>query len=116
MYKDGVKIKYPKGFFSEMTSSERGTWTNKTKKAYEIGPYSSDDKAAVQDRIQHRRERERVNKTNERERRKLKQLLHETLGKEAAEKHLKQKPQAEVKYNSADIKRLLSEYGKMSDN
>lgn len=106
---NGSKIKYPKGFFSQLTANERGQWTNRTKKQYNIGPYSLDDEETVNARIDHRRTREAENKRKQRERDRFTQLLSETLGQTAK---FKQRPTSEVKYSSAHVRRLLKEYGK----
>ena len=74
---NGSKIKYPKGFFSQLTANERGQWTNRTKKQYNIGPYSLDDEETVNARIDHRRTREAENKRKPLSDERLKDMLQQ---------------------------------------
>ena len=69
---------------TETLESDNYTDDDTLKKANEIGPYTTDDKTALQDRIEHRREREQVNKTNERERKKIKEIVERDLGQRSS--------------------------------
>ena len=110
LYFEGKKIKVPRGFFSKMSTVERGNWTTKTKKKYKLPPYDySDDELKVID--EKRQEQQRESQRRHRAFEKLKVTVRSVFSGQGDVVTDSEKRRKAATYDSKKIKKLLTSFG-----